>query len=185
MAIGLSAGFIEPLESTGLHLIQSAIAKLLGFFPSQGFAQEDIDAYNSQLTVEMERIRDFIILHYKATEREDTPFWQYCKHMEVPEYLTKKMDLYRANGRIYRQDGELFNETSWLAVMQGQGVTPAGYHPLVDVLSQQELERRLMHIKSVIDKSVTLIPKQQDFIDKYCKAESMKKRWCKVSHKKC
>ncbi len=171
VAIGLSAGFIEPLESTGLHLIQSAIAKLLGMFPNKGFAQADIDTYNAQLSVEMERIRDFIILHYKATEREDSEFWRFCKNMEIPANLQQKIELYQANGRIYRQDTELFNETSWLAVMHGQGLQPQGYHPLVDTLQASELERRLDHIKAVIDKSVSVMPMQQDFIAQHCRAQ--------------
>jgi tryptophan halogenase len=170
VAIGLSAGFVEPLESTGLHLIQSAIAKLLGMFPTKDFDQADIDTYNDQLSTEMERIRDFIILHYKVTEREDTDFWRFCKNMDIPDNLRIKMDLYQANGRIYRQDTELFNETSWLAVMHGQGLKPKGYHPLVDTLEPTEIERRLHHIKSVIDKSVSVMPMHTDFINHNCKA---------------
>ena len=170
VAIGLSAGFIEPLESTGLHLIQSAIAKLLGMFPNQGFEQADIDAYNDQLSIEMARIRDFIILHYKATERDDSEFWRFCKNMDIPDYLYKKINLYQANGRIYRQDNELFNETSWLAVMHGQGIKAKGYHPLVDTIKEDEIARRLTHIQSVIDKSAQAMPLQTSFINKYCKA---------------
>lgn len=173
VAIGLSAGFIEPLESTGLHLIQASIAKLLGMFPSKGFDETDIDTYNSQMSQELEHIRDFIILHYKLTEREDSEFWRDCKNMDIPEYLQKKMNLYATNGRIYRQDMELFNETSWLAVMHGQGLMPKGYHPLVDTLDESEIERRLKHIKSVIDKSVDTMPMQEDFINTHCKAQSM------------
>ena len=170
VAIGLSAGFIEPLESTGLHLIQSAISKLLGMFPNQGFNQADIDAYNDQLSLEMQRIRDFIILHYKATDRDDTEFWRFCKNMDIPEYLQKKINLYQANGRIYRQDNELFNETSWLAVMHCQGLSTQGYHPLVDVVEEQEIKRRLAHVESVIKKSAETMPMQKDFISKHCKA---------------
>jgi tryptophan halogenase len=170
VAIGLSAGFLEPLESTGLHLIQSAIAKLLGMFPSKGFEQADIDTYNDQLSVEMDRIRDFIILHYKVTNREDTEFWRFCKNMDIPDYLQKKLDLYQSNGRIYRQDVELFNETSWLAVMHGQGIKTKGYHPLVDTLSESEILRRLQHVQGVIDTSASSMPMQSDYIDKYCKA---------------
>jgi tryptophan halogenase len=170
VAIGLSAGFLEPLESTGLHLIQSAIAKLLGMFPSKGFEQADIDTYNDQLSVEMDRIRDFIILHYKVTNREDTEFWRFCKNMDIPDYLQKKLDLYQSNGRIYRQDVELFNETSWLAVMHGQGLKTKGYHPLVDTLSESEILRRLQHVQGVIDKSASSMPMQSDYIEKYCKA---------------
>ena len=172
IAIGLSAGFIEPLESTGLHLIQAGIAKLLGMFPYQGCEQVEIDAYNEQTRLEMERIRDFIILHYAATEREDTEFWRYCKNMPVPDYLRQKIDLYKANGRIYRHGTELFNETSWLAVMNGQGIMPKGYHPLVDTLSEAEIHSRLVHIKQVIDNSVNVMPTQAAFIDRYCKAIS-------------
>lgn len=137
VAIGLSAGFIEPLESTGLHLIQASIAKLLGLFPTADFNPIEIKTYNDQMRLEMERIRDFIILHYKLTEREDN---------------------------------ELFNETSWLAVLHGQGLQPQGYHPLVDALPDEELVRRMGHIQSVITNSVDVLPTHLDFIEKYCKA---------------
>lgn len=171
VAIGLSAGFIEPLESTGLHLIQATISKLLGMFPHKGFDQVEIDTFNQQTMLEMERIRDFIILHYKVTEREDSEFWRYVKHMPIPDYLQAKIDLYQANGRIYRQDNELFNETSWLAVLHGQGIMPNGYHPLVDTLDEQEIQRRLNHIQGVIDKSADTMPMQKDFIEKFCQAQ--------------
>lgn len=170
VAIGLSAGFIEPLESTGLHLIQASIAKLMGLFPHKGFDQTDIDTYNNQMNQELAKIRDFIILHYKLTERDDSEFWRFCKNMDIPDYLQQKMDLYASNGRIYRQDLELFNETSWLAVMHGQGLKPKGYHPLVDTLPETEISRRLAHIQAVINKSVETMPMQSDYINKHCKA---------------
>lgn len=171
IAIGLSAGFVEPLESTGLHLIQSAIAKLLGLFPHKDFDQIDIDTYNKQSRSELEYIRDFIILHYKVTDRDDSEFWRHCRDMKVPERLQAKMDLYQSNGRIYRQDTELFNETSWLSVMNGQGLKPKGYHPLVDTLSEKEIQRRLSHIHSVVQKSADTMPMQSEFINKNCKAQ--------------
>ncbi len=170
IAIGLSAGFVEPLESTGLHLIQSSIAKLMALFPHQGFDQIDIDTFNSQSRNEFEYIRDFIVLHYKATDRDDSEFWRYCQNMKISDRLQAKMDLYKTNGRIYRQDNELFDETSWLAVMHGQGVIPSGYHPLVDVLPEDEVARRLQHIHGVIQKSVETMPMQKDFIAKHCQA---------------
>jgi tryptophan halogenase len=170
IAIGLSAGFIEPLESTGLHLIQTAISRLMGFFPHQGFNQVDIDVFNKQTQLEMEQIRDFIILHYKLTDREDTEFWRYVKNMDVPKGLEEKLALYATNGRIFRQDNELFDETSWLAVMHGQGLRPQGYHPLVDTFEEAEVDRRLKHIESVIAKSVDTMPTQQQFIEQYCSA---------------
>jgi len=170
IAIGLAAGFVEPLESTGLHLIQSSIAKLMALFPHQGFEQIDIDSFNAQSKTEFEYIRDFIVLHYKATDRDDSEFWRYCQKMKVSDRLQAKMALYQSNGRIYRQDNELFNETSWLAVMHGQGLKPDGYHPLVDVLPEDEVARRLQHIHGVIQKSVETMPMQKDFIAKYCQA---------------
>uniref|UniRef100_UPI003B5B62EC tryptophan halogenase family protein n=1 Tax=Shewanella gaetbuli TaxID=220752 RepID=UPI003B5B62EC len=173
IAIGLSAGFLEPLESTGLHLIQSGIAKLLGLFPHAGFNQVDIDTYNQQADYEARRIRDFIILHYKVTNREDSEFWRYCKHMSVPEHLQEKIALYKSSGRIYRKETELFNETSWLAVMHGQGIRTNGYHPLVDTLSEQEITRRLNHIKKVIDNSLNSMPMHEEFIARNCQSAPM------------
>ena len=170
IAIGLSAGFVEPLESTGLHLIQSAIAKFMGLFPHHGFDQIDIDTYNQQSKTELEYIKDFIVLHYKVTDRDDSEFWRFCRDLKVSDRLQAKIDLYQSNGRIYRENVELFNETSWLAVMHGQGLQPKGYHPLVDVMDEKEIQRRLDHIKSVIDKSAETMPLQKDFIAKNCRA---------------
>lgn len=164
VAIGLSAGFLEPLESTGLHLIQVAIAKLLGMFPTRDFSSIDRDNFNRQWTEEVEHIRDFIILHYAVTERRDSEFWRYCTSMALPERLAQKIELFKANGRIYREDKELFNETSWLAVMHGQGISPSGYHPLVDVVSEEETLRRLINIKRVIDDSLSVMPLQSEYL---------------------
>lgn len=168
VAIGLSAGFIEPLESTGLHLIQSAISKLMALFPDRDFNQQNIDTFNQQTAEELNAIKDFIVLHYKATDRDDSPFWQYCRDMPVSSSLQLKMALYQANGRIYRHNNELFCETSWLSVFQGQGLRPEGYHPLVDTLPESEILRRLQHIESVIDKSVETMPSQTEFIKQHC-----------------
>ncbi len=171
VAIGLSSGFIEPLESTSIHLIQSSIAKLLGLFPDKSFSQIDIDNYNRQNEFELKRIRDFIILHYHVTERDDSDFWNHCRTMAIPEFLQNKINLYQSHGRIYREHYELFNETSWLAVMHGQGIKTGGYHPIVDNLSEQEIKRRLQHIQSVIDQSCEQMPTHQKYIDQYCAAE--------------
>ncbi|EWH08836.1 tryptophan halogenase [Catenovulum agarivorans DS-2] len=165
IAIGLSAGFLEPMESTGLHLIQSAIAKLMTLFPTKEFAQCDIDSYNAQTRKEFVNIRDFLILHYKATEREDSEFWRYCKNMQVPDSLHEKLTMYQETGRIFRQDNELFNETSWLAVMHGQGIKANRYHPLVDRLEPSEISRRLQHIEDVIKRSVATMPDHSHFIN--------------------
>ncbi len=172
VSIGLAAGFMEPLESTSIHLIQSGISRLMSVFPDRHFAEADIDHYNDRVGHEYERIRDFLILHYKATERADSEFWNYCREMSVPDTLTEKLDFYRENARIHRHDNELFNETSWFAVMHGQGVTAARHHPFADILDGDELKSRLLQLRSVVANSADRMPRHQDFIDRHCAAES-------------
>jgi len=138
VALGLSSGFLEPLESTSIHLIQSGIAKLLNYFPTLGFQQADIDGFNGEMDFEFNAIRDFIILHYKATNRPGA-FWKQCREMPIPDSLAAKIDLFKANGRIVRFNEELFTELGWLQVMWGQGLRPEGYHPLADQLTHEQL----------------------------------------------
>ncbi len=172
VAVGLAAGFLEPLESTSLYLIQSSLIRLIRLFPDGGLDQANIDEFNRQTDFEYERVRDFIILHYKATRRDDTPFWRYCRDMEVPATLQRKMDLFHANGRIFREDEELFSEESWIQVLLGQGIVPQGYDPLVDVKSEPQIVQYLRNIENVIGKCVAAMPGHADFVEKYCKAES-------------
>ncbi|MCI4645234.1 MAG: tryptophan 7-halogenase [Hyphomonadaceae bacterium] len=173
VALGLSAGFIEPLESTSIHLIQSGIAKLLQMFPDRNFDPVNIDRYNRVTTFEFERIRDFIILHYHATEREDSEFWRYVKAMPVPDYLADKIALFKAYGRIFRENDELFNDTSWFSVMIGQRLRPAMYDPVAEVQSRQETAERIANIRSVIATSADHMPLHADFIDQHCKAPGL------------
>jgi tryptophan halogenase len=170
VAIGLAGGFLEPLESTSIHLIQTAIGKLITFFPDSGFAQPDIDEFNAQMDFEFTRIRDFIILHYKLTERHDTPFWRRCRDMEVPESLTRRMELFRRHGRIFREGTELFTEVGWLQVMHGQGLTPEGYNPLVDLFPEDEIQKFLDGIDQVIGNCLDVMPSHADYIASNCAA---------------
>lgn len=170
VAIGLSSGFIEPLESTSIHLIQSHISKLIALFPTKSFSQPEIDKYNSILSNEIIGIRDFIVLHYHATTRDDSPFWDYCRQMEVPEGLQEKLELYRSSGRIFRDNNELFDESSWIAVMHGQGVKAESYHPVVDTRTDEQIKSQLGQIKSVIERSVDTMPSHADFIRQHCAA---------------
>jgi tryptophan halogenase len=124
VAIGAAAVCLEPLEGTGLHLVQSSIARLLAFFPDQAFPAIDIAEFNRQCAAELEQIRDFLILHYHASARVDTPFWQYCQLMEVPERLIDAMELFRSRGRIVCDGNGLFDEHAWRQVMRGQGLRP-------------------------------------------------------------
>lgn len=174
IAIGLSSGFMEPLESTSIHLVQSALARILTMFPYADFNQKEIDLYNEQVGFEYERIRDFIILHYKATHRDDSEYWRYCKDMDVPEELQKKIDVFMQNGQMYRFNNELFNEVSWVEVLLGQGFIPEGYHPLVDAMPEEDFVRRMKHIKDVLDSSVACMPDHLEFINQNCKAEMVK-----------
>ncbi|MCW8125863.1 tryptophan halogenase family protein [Microbulbifer halophilus] len=170
VAIGLASGFMEPLESTSIHLVQSAIARLLTLFPNRNFDMEDIDEYNRQTHFEVDRIRDFLILHYSATERDDSEFWNYCRSMALPDTLVQKMAQFKRNGRVVRVDGELFNELSWMEVMVGQGIVPRAYHPLVDVMPDDKLAARMAEIKRVIDRSVAAMPAHSEFIRRHCAA---------------
>jgi tryptophan halogenase len=172
LSIGLSSGFLEPLESTSLHLVQYGIEQLLHFFPTMSFDQEDINEYNKQANFEFERIRDFIILHYKVTSRDDSDFWNYCRTMEVPETVTQKIEQYKKNGHIFRFENEMFDYPSWFQVMNGQGLIPQGYNPFVDALSEQQLEAAMNNISSVMRKSVDFMPSHQEYIRQNCKANN-------------
>lgn len=171
VAIGLSSGFLEPLESTSIHLIQSAVIRLVRLLPDAGFDPAGIAEFNRQTDFEYERIRDFIILHYKATARDDTAFWRYCRDMEVPDTLQRKMDLFAANGRVFREDEELFAEESWIQVFLGQGVIPRGYDPLVDLKSDAEIVTFLDNVEGVIRKCVAIMPEHGDYVARTCPAE--------------
>ena len=170
VAIGLSSGFMEPLESTSIWMIQNGISRLLANFPDAGFAQVDIDRYNRILIEETEHIRDFLILHYKATEREDTAFWRYCRNMPIPERLEEKIRVYENSGRTFREHEELFNDTSWFAVMTGQLGPPRGYDPVAEILSVEETKRRLDQIRGAIANSADYMPDHRKFIEENCAA---------------
>lgn len=170
VAIGLASGFVEPLESTAIHLVQSAVARLIDFFPDRGFNQIDIDEYNRKSRFEYERIRDFIILHYKLNQRDDSKFWQHCAQMPIPDTLSHKMDLYRSHGRLLRLDDELFAEVAWLQVMQGQNLLPERYHPLADLQSEADTVEYLESVRGVIAKCVEVMPDHAAYIAKNCAA---------------
>ncbi len=168
VAIGLSSGFLEPLESTSIHLIQSAIARLMANFPDKTFNAPDIDYYNRRTLIEYEQVRDFIVLHYNATQRTDSPFWNHCRTMDIPATLAERLEIFRENARLYRHDEELFHEISWLAVLHGQNIRPKRYHPIADIMSAVELEKRMTHFEEVVARSVATMPSHGDFIARNC-----------------
>ncbi|MDE2220121.1 MAG: tryptophan 7-halogenase, partial [Gammaproteobacteria bacterium] len=174
VAIGLSSGFIEPLESTSIHLIQRGIIRMMQMFPQAGIAQPDIDEFNQQSKLECEQIRDFIVLHYHLTERVDTPFWRHCRGMEIPPTLAHRMRLFRETGRVFRVANELFAENSWIQVMLGQGIQPAQYHPVAGVMSDEELRAFLANIKSRVERTVAQLPGHRTYLGQYCDADANK-----------
>ncbi len=170
VAVGLASGFMEPLESTSIHLIQSTISRLVDLFPDRGWSQADADEFNRQADFEFERIRDFLVLHYKATERTDTPFWNHCRHMPIPDTLAHKIELFKANGRVFRENAELFSEVSWVEVFLGQHVVPQGHHPLVDALPAEKITEFLDNVRGTIARCVEVMPTHAEFVAQHCAA---------------
>ncbi len=170
VALGLASGFIEPLESTSIHMVQSGIANLLALFPTKAFQQAETDRYNRVVAYEAERIRDFIVLHYNATQRDDSELWRYVRSMPLPDSLMEKYEIFRSRGRVFRENEELFNDTSWFAVMIGQNITPAAYDPVADVLSIEETRRRLAQTAEAIRNSADFMPSHAAFIREHCAA---------------
>lgn len=168
VAVGLSSGFIEPLESTSIHLIQQSIIRLMQLLPSQEMESANRDQFNAKMRFELENIRDFIVMHYHVTERDDTGFWRYCKNMSIPDSLRHRLSLFQQNGHAHQLDGELFGETSWIQVMLGQGIKPVSYHQIVDAMSEQELNRFLSQIKSGAERKIEAMPDHLTFLQSYC-----------------
>jgi len=173
VAVGLASGFLEPLESTSIHMVQSAIERILAFLPAGKPDLRAIAEYNRQTAFEMERIRDFIILHYKANARTDQPFWQQCAAMDVPQSLAERLQLFREAGRIFKDGNELFTEVGWVQVMIGQGVIPESWHPLADQLSPHELRDFLALQLRVNQERTAAMPKHDEFLAQHCAAAPM------------
>lgn len=170
VAIGLSSGFLEPLESTSIHFIQSSISKLVEHFPDRRFASAPIEQYNRQTQFEFIRSRDFLILHYLLNQRPE-PFWAQMRRVELPDTLAHKIELFRASGRIHRDQEELFTEASWLQVMVGQGLLPEAWHPMVEALSESEIEGLLEGVRGVLERAAEVMPEHAEYIERHCRAK--------------
>ena len=164
VALGLAGGFLEPLESTSIHLVQTGLARLMTLFPTRDIAEADVDRYNRQMEQEYLDIRDFLILHYTATERDDSDFWRICRAIDQPEQLKRRIELFRANGRVFQEKDELFAVPSWLAVLEGQGIEARSYHPAADLLPDEETLTRLRHIREVVASTAAALPTQDQFL---------------------
>ena len=169
VSVGLSSGFLEPLESTSIYLIQSAVVRLLHLFPHAGVTPDLVDEYNRQSQVEYEQIRDFIILHYYLNERDDSRFWRDARNMDVPERLTQKIELFRSNGSLFRDQIDIFLEPSWLQVMLGQGVVPRDYHPIANSLSDAQLQEKLKNTLKLKKDPLPKMPEHDRWLEMVCK----------------
>jgi tryptophan halogenase len=147
-----------------------AIAKLLTVFPKNHFSQALIDKFNREMSYEYSSVKDFLIAHYCVTEREDTEFWRYCKHMDIPDSLKARLELFKTRGEVMAPPAELFKETNWFAVLYGQGIVPDEYHPVADVISEYDLKVRLARIRSGVQDRVDGMTSHQAFIDRHCAA---------------
>jgi tryptophan halogenase len=175
VAIGLAGGFLEPLESTSIYLIQIAITTLIDYLTDRAAAEarfdpRSIDAYNRWIDMEYDRVRDFLILHYHATERDDAPIWNYCRTMQIPDSLAHKMELFRERARVVTYKDGLFLEPSWLAVYFGQRVMPRGYEPRAEVAAANELESALALVRDQVQTAANSMPPHEEFLRHYCPA---------------
>jgi len=164
IALGLASGFIEPLESTSIHLVQRGVAILMALFPAGGIVQAEADLYNDLMTAEYRDVRDFVILHYKQTKRDDTPFWRQVRDMSVPDSLAERMAVFANLGRLVLDPRELFREKSWSTVMLGQGLSPQGYDPQADILPEADVRNALRGMKTAIQSRANTLPAHDDFL---------------------
>ena len=171
VSIGLASGFLEPLESTSIHLIQSNISRLIELFPTRSFEPATLGEYNRRVGHEYDLIRDFLILHYHQTLRDDTEFWRYCRNMSVPESLSSKMKLFEENGLLHKEPEDLFRESSWVQVMIGQGKMPRGYHAMADRLSSEQLSAFLSDIQRIISRATGGLTEHAAFIGAHCRSD--------------
>jgi len=170
VSLGLASGFVEPLESTSIHTIQAGITKLLALFPDRGFSPVERDEYNRLTIIQLEQIRDFIILHYHANRRTTGELWRRVREMELPETLARKIELFRRRGRFFRYEDELFAESSWIAVLLGQGIIPEDYDPLVDAIDPADVRRKLDRIREVFARAAEAMPRHEEWIARNCPA---------------
>ncbi|MDX1506683.1 MAG: tryptophan halogenase family protein [Woeseiaceae bacterium] len=172
IGLGLASGFLEPLESTSIHLIQRGVIRLMQIFPYGGINDTDREEFNRQMDAEFRYIRDFIIMHYHVTERTDSEFWRRCREMDIPDSLQHRLDLFRNSGLVFEEQRDIFRENSWVQVMLGQGLEPQNYHAIVDMMDETELRQFMQFQQQKVDHILKQLPTHQQFIDSYCATAS-------------
>lgn len=168
VALGLASGFMEPLESTSISLINAGINRLLNFFPWQGVNNAQVTEANRASHLELERIRDFLILHYKANQRHGEEFWDYCRNMQIPDTLSHKMEVFKQGGHIVGHELESFEYASWITMYHGFGIEPAMYDHRINQISSTELRSHLNGMRNSILQTAEKIGSHADFIARHC-----------------
>ncbi|MEO1658173.1 MAG: tryptophan halogenase family protein [Pseudomonadota bacterium] len=176
LALGLSSGFVEPLESTSIHLIQYAVTRLIQLFPFADDASALRDQYNVENTKDMEHLRDFIVLHYHLNQREGEPFWDRCRSMAISPSLAKRIALFQESFHTYQGPDELFRLDSWLQVMVGQRLDWNSSHQMPAMMADDQLKNALASLKANIDSAVATMPPHHEFVRQYCAAENPSRR---------
>jgi tryptophan halogenase len=170
VALGLSSGFLEPLESTSIHLAQLGASRLLSMMPKRGINPVIVEQYNNSMLFDYNNVKDFLIAHYKVTQREDTPFRRHCRHMEIPDSLKTRLEIYAEQGRAAVLPTELFKESSWFALLMGQGMAPRDYNPIADAISLDDLKQRMARLRTHIQERLKALPQHDAFIQQHCRA---------------
>ncbi len=170
VALGLASGFLEPLESTSIHLSQLGISRLLSMMPKSGINPAVVAEYNRLMTFDYNNVKDFLIAHYKVTERDDTPFWRHCRDMDIPDSLKARLEIFREQGRAGVQQTEMFKESSWFAVLLGQGLWPKDYNPVADAITPDDLKQRLARMRTQVQDITRNLPTHDAFIARNCRA---------------
>jgi tryptophan halogenase len=173
IALGLASGFLEPLESTSIHLIQKGLTHLLNLFPNRECAPAVVDEFNRLAIGEYERIRDFIILHYKATARDDAPLWKYCRSMDIPETLAYKIRQFTGSGRVVKYGGDLFASPNWIAVFMGQEIWPERYDTLVDQRDVATLRANLERVRETLHRAAEAAPLHETYLAEHCALDAL------------
>ncbi len=172
VAIGLSSGFVEPLESTSIHLIDTALVRLMKLFPFSGAMAPLAEQFNRETRREWEAVRDFIILHYKQTQRDDSEFWNFYRTMDIPDSLAHRIELFKENGFVWPDLANFFRAHSWIQVMLGQGLFPEHRHGAARILPPEALKLELEKLSAFVDQNLAKLPDHNDFIKQYCPAQN-------------
>jgi tryptophan halogenase len=170
LALGLAGGFLEPLESTAIHLVYKTLVHFIKHFPDRDFDSANENTFNQLIDTDYQEIRDFIILHYCTASRDDSDFWRWCQTMPVPESLQKNLDLFRQRGQIEHSAGQFFSSDSWCSILEGMHIRPQKYHPLLDAFDSQSLATTLSNNVQTIRDTVSKMPNHHDYIQTHCKA---------------